>query len=413
MSSRPSVCAALVAAAVLILTPMPRAAEAADPPALRQAIEEQCKPLKPLRRQKCTRTLRREAKQVERSSGRANVFYLPARSMAVGMTDGMVAGLTDGDNQEALERMLTSSSEAMARTLVETLKADLPEADAVLDDASARVEQTMLNVMTGMLQDEVVDDAAAAGVELSMRMAEALGPVLEESAVRVAGEASAEIMAHMKPAVGSLLRDEVFPAFADAMNEEFNQKAEALSGHITRGALSAIAVSIATDGGIGEAVELRAVSLTGRILDEVSRSTRPLDAWYQAEKARASQAFWTFIAVIVLLMLLAATLIWGLIRANGRIKVEAELARRNKVEAEDNEEAVLVIASEVKLREMDKGVLALLGGIQDSTRRTARNRRGGAALERIIDSNAERVKVSGEVIDAARRASVPPGPSLG
>ena len=112
-------------------------------------------------------------------------------------------------------------------------------------------------------------------------------------------------------------------------------------------------------------------------------------------------------------MLLAATLIWGLIRANGRIKVEAELARRNKVEAEDNEEAVLVIASEVKLREMDKGVLALLGGIQDSTRRTARNRRGGAALERIIDSNAERVKVSGEVIDAARRASVPPGPSLG
>ena len=373
---------AAVAAVVLISVPLPRAAHAGDPPALKQAIEEQCKPLKPIKRQKCTRKLRREAKQAERASGRANVFYLPARSMAVGMTDGMVQGLTEAENQEALEQLLTSSSEAMAKTLVETLKADLPEADAVLDDAQARIEETTLNVMTSMLQDEVVDDAAAAGVELSMRMAEELGPVLEESAVRVAGEASAEIMAHMKPAMGSLLRDEVFPAFADAMNEEFNDKAEALSGHITTGALDAIAVSIATDGGIGWAIEQRTVSTVERVLDQVETKTQPLDAWLQAEKADAARGFWIVTAVMVLLMLLAAVLVRSLLRYWR--------------EARENEEAVMMVASELKQREADAGVLDLVLSIRQREKMVPS--RGGRALARIIDRDEGALKVSKDAL---------------
>lgn len=388
MPKRSSICAALIAAFVLITVPVASPAQAADPPALRQAIQEQCRPLKPIKRQRCTRLLRKEAKQVERASGRSNVFYLPARSMAVGMTDGMIAGLTEEENQQALEEMLTASSAAMARTLVETLKEDLPEADAVLDDASRRIEETMLNVMTGMLQDEVVNDAAAAGVELSMRMAQELGPVLEESAVRVAGEASAEIMAHMKPAMGSLLRDEVFPAFADAMNEEFNEKAEALSGHITRGALSAIAVSIATDGGIGEAVELRAVSMTGRILDEVNRSTQPLDAWIQTEKGDAARAFWTITAVLVLLMLLGAVLVRSLLKYWR--------------EARENEEAVMMVASELKQRETNDGILDLVLSIRKREKMVPS--RGGRALARIIDRDEGALKVTKDALK--KRAEV-------
>ena len=380
MPKSTSVFTALVAAACLITIPIPRTAEAADSPALKQAIQEQCRPLKPIKRAKCTRTLRREAKQVERASGRSNVFYLPARSMAVGMTDGMVQGLTGKDNQQALEKMLTSSSEAMARTLVESLKADLPEADAVLDDASAAIEQTMLNVMTSMLQDEVVDDAAAAGVELSMRMAQALGPVLEESAVRVAGDASAEIMANMKPAMGSLLRDEVFPAFADAMNEEFNEKAEALSGHVTTGALTAIAVSISTDGGIGDAVEHRAASMMARLQDQMTEATRPLDVWIQTEKADATRAFWTVVSVLVLLMLLGAALTRGLLKYWR--------------EARENEEAVMMVASELKQRETDDGVLDLVLSIRQREKMVPS--RGGRALARIIDRDDGALKVTRE-----------------
>lgn len=382
MSNHTLVPAALFAAITLLTVPIARPAEAADPPALKQAIAEQCRPLKPIKRQKCTRQLRREAKQVERASGRSNVFYLPARSMAVGMTDGMVAGLTDAENAEALEDMLTSSSEAMARTLVETLKEDLPEADAVLDDAQARIEETMLNVMTGMLQDEVVNDAAAAGVELSMRMAEELGPVLEESAVRVAGEASAEIMAHMKPAMGSLLRDEVFPAFADAMNEEFNDKAKDLSGHVTEGALEAIAVSIATDGGIGWALEQRAASTMAAMLDELERKTRPMDEWFQYEKGEAAKAFWTVTVVLVLLMLLAAVLTRSLLKYWR--------------EARENEEAVMMVASELKQRETEDGVLDLVLSIRQREKMVPS--RGGRALARIIDRDEGALKVTKDAL---------------
>ncbi len=381
MSKLTTVCVAL-AAAIIFSVPFVRSAEAADPPALKQAIKEQCKPLKPQKRRKCTRTLRREAKQAERASGRSNVFYLPARSMAVGMTDGMIAGLTEEQNEEALREMLTESSAAMAKTFVETMSDDLPEMEEVLAATSAQIEESMLNVMTGMLQDEVVDDAAAAAVELSTRLAIELGPMLEESARNVAGGVTEEMIAQLNPAMGSLLRDEIFPAFADAMNEEFNDKAKDLSGHITEGALEAIAVSIATDGGIGWAVEERAVSTMQRMLDEVEATTRPMDAWFQEEKGDAARAFWTVTVVLVLLMLLGAVLTRSLLKYWR--------------EARENEEAVMMVASELKQRESDEGVLDLVLSIRQREKMVPS--RGGRALARIIDRDQGALKVEKDAL---------------
>ncbi len=337
----------------------------------------------------CGQELARRADVARRDVGADSPTVIGARRVAGAVTEAVVNKLDPVAARELIRSVSRDFSSDLRDVLAEELRG--PNAALASELASSTIETAVVDSAMRLLQEDVVDDASWAAMRLTGSMTSAILDQVKAD--------TPQLLEPLQSAVGDTLRSEVFPALSRAMNEAmaapvFQKNLESSAASVTTGTLSVLANSIASEDGVGAAVEFRTLSILDQVIDRIGTLGGRIEDSYEEKKAdvqarlddaarRVKRATVQAIGALILAGLIFAGAMffrWAATQNRDGIALVTEAIKRRYDEASRADDAPAkdaLLDVVLDIREME----------------LMRTTGGGKALSRVVDANGGALKI--------------------